>query len=352
MVKNMKKVSNYVTSMMNVTKDNNQFEDVKLSIIIPVYNAEKFIRDCLNKVLRIPLNKEIIVINDCSQDCSSEILSEYGNQIILIDLTENHGVSHARNLGLQRATGNYITFIDIDDDFELEMHAKILSMMLEKQADVGICNNDIIELSGKVLKPKHTFDLRDVEQTEVVCNYLRDRIVPAVWSSIYQAELAKSVQFEERIRIGEDILYVLQILLKARKTCFINEALYHYKQYPTSAMHVLSDKLLQYLQITHYLTPAELTVLDQQYFEEFKYFKLEMVRRTVHAISLAAKGNRKQAKTMLKSFINKDLCRAVIKNQYTPRYVRIEFWLLKTFGVGFHLLVFPCYALIRKILRK
>lgn len=348
----MQKVSSNEINVPVVTENNSLLEMLKLSIVIPVYNGEKFIQTCLDKVFRIPLNKEIIVINDCSQDQSLKILQEYSNQIILIDLPENHGVSHARNLGLQRATGDYITFIDVDDDFELEMHTKILNAMLQKQADVGICNNDIVEFNGRVLKPKHTFSSCEIEQSAVISNYLCDRIVPAVWSSIYRASLAKSVAFEEQLRIGEDILYVLQILLKAQKTCFVNEALYHYKQYPSSAMHVLSDKLLQYLQITHYLSPSELAILDQRYFEEFKYFKLEMVRRAVHAISLAAGGNRKHAKAMLKSLITKDVCRALIKNQYTPRYAKIEFWILKTFGVGFHLFVFPCYGLIRKLLRK
>ena len=105
------------------------------------------------------------------------------------------------------------------------------------------------------------------------------------------------------------------------------------------------------MKVPGFLTDEEREFLEKNYPHEFDYFKLEMVQRAVHAISLVAKRNKKQAKALLKSFLNKDTYKAIIKNPYTPRYAKIEFRVLKTFGIGFHLFMFPFYALIRKVLR-
>lgn len=325
---------------------------IKLSIIIPVHNGEKFIKKTIDKLLQVKLNKELIVINDCSTDNSLKILQTYYDQIILINLKENHGVSYARNLGLQKATGNYVTFIDIDDDFEIDMHGKILAKMLQEQASVGICKNDIINEDGKLLDSGKDVDFGVLNQEMVIKYYLCNIIVPAVWNSVYDATLAKSVRFEEQLKIGEDILYPLQVLLKAQKTCFVNETLYHYIQHPTSAMHELSDKLLGYLKVTDYLTNGEKEKLTKLFPEEFNYFKLEMVKRTVNSISLIAKGNKSKAANMLKSFLTKDTCLAIIKNEHSPRYIKFEFLVLKIFGINIHLFVFPVYALLKTVLRR
>ncbi|MCQ2793964.1 MAG: glycosyltransferase, partial [Bacilli bacterium] len=103
-----------------------------LSIIIPIYNSERFIKHCLDKVLQIKIDKEVIVVNDASSDNSIDILKQYGDRIILIDLKVNGGVSNARNVGIEKAVGKYITFIDADDDFELDMHPKMIKKIIEE----------------------------------------------------------------------------------------------------------------------------------------------------------------------------------------------------------------------------
>lgn len=331
--------------------DYDSLKSVTLSIIIPVYNGEKFIKRCIDKVLKVELNKEIIVVNDCSKDRSLEILKEYGDKIKLIDLKQNGGVSHARNKGLGAATGDYVAFIDVDDDFEIDMHKKLLSKILSENADVCMCNNDVIETDGKVIRSKYAVDFGELEQKDVIKKYLLDKIFPAIWASVYKSSLAKSISYSEEIRIGEDILYALRILLRANKTCFVNETLYHYIQYPSSAMHSISNKMCEYLKVPNLLTENEKLELEKNYAEEFSYFKLEMVQRCVHAISLVARNNKKEAKQLLKTCYNKQICKAIVKNNYSPRYVKIEFFVLKTFGVSFHLFMFPFYVFLRKVLR-
>ena len=218
-------------------------EKVSISIIIPVYNGAKFVKRCIDKVLQINLNKEIIVINDGSTDGTLQILEEYAEKIVLINLDKNQGVSHARNLGLAKAKGDFIAFVDVDDDFELDMHSKILTKMLKNDADVGMCQYDDINLNGKKITRTGRFlNYENLEQADVIRLNLLNRLNNTVWVTIYKSELAKSVKFEEQIKIGEDRLYLLRIALKAQKTVFVNEDLYHYIKNPTSATN--SEKFL------------------------------------------------------------------------------------------------------------
>ena len=102
----------------------------KVSVIIPVYNTEKFLRKCLDSVCNQTLQDiEIICINDCSTDGSLEILREYAgkdNRIKLIELFENGGAAKARNIGIDIAHGEYIGFVDSDDFVDLDFYEKYL----------------------------------------------------------------------------------------------------------------------------------------------------------------------------------------------------------------------------------
>ena len=111
----------------------------KVSVIIPVYNTEKFLRKCLDSVCNQTLQDiEIICINDCSTDGSLEILREYAgkdNRIKLIELFENGGAAKARNIGIDIAHGEYIGFVDSDDFVDLDFYEKLYNKAVETGAD-------------------------------------------------------------------------------------------------------------------------------------------------------------------------------------------------------------------------
>lgn len=128
----------------------------KVSVIIPVYNTEKFLRKCLDSVCNQTLQDiEIICINDCSTDGSLEILREYAgkdNRIKLIELFENGGAAKARNIGIDIAHGEYIGFVDSDDFVDLDFYEKLYNKAVETGADAvkGVykySENGFIELS-------------------------------------------------------------------------------------------------------------------------------------------------------------------------------------------------------------
>jgi len=140
---------------------------------------------------------------------------------------------------LERATGDYISFIDIDDDFELDMHSKIITKMLNEDADIGMCQYDNVDLNGKPVDfiNGSNFEFDYLSQTELIRSNLLFRLNAAVWATLYKAELAKSIHFEENVKIGEDRLYQLRIALRSKKSIFLKENLYHYRHNSYSVIY-------------------------------------------------------------------------------------------------------------------
>ena len=117
---------------------------MKLSVIIPAFNAEKTICQCLDSVLAQSVKDlELIVINDGSEDSTEEILNRYANQYpdtIRTATVENGGQGRARNVGMNMATGEYLGFVDSDDWIEPKMYEKLLSASVDENADLVLCD--------------------------------------------------------------------------------------------------------------------------------------------------------------------------------------------------------------------
>ena len=114
----------------------------KVSVIIPVYNVEKYLRQCLDSVVNQTLeNVQIILIDDGSTDSSADICKKYlGDNRVVYYHKENEGLAAARQDGMERASGEYIGFVDSDDWLELNMYERMFSVARENDADVVFCN--------------------------------------------------------------------------------------------------------------------------------------------------------------------------------------------------------------------
>ena len=136
-------------------------QDYLISIIIPVYNVEKYLRKCLDSIINQTYKKlEIILIDDGSTDNSGKICEEYAkkdDRIIVIH-KENAGVSSARNRGIELANGKYIGFIDSDDWIEENMYETLYQNLLQFDVDISMCNYSIIRNHKKTF---HKHDLED-----------------------------------------------------------------------------------------------------------------------------------------------------------------------------------------------
>ena len=209
---------------------------MKISVIIPVYNTGNYLKKCLDSILSQTLKEiEIIIVNDGSSDNSLDIIKKYmkkNKNIILID-KKNGGQGSARNMGISRAAGEYISFVDSDDFIDEEMLEEMYLTAKENDSDIVICNiSDYYEKSGT---------MRDVSlnlKKEVSIQEAILYSVPSVVNKIYRRELLQGNKlfFNEKIWY-EDFPYSIELLVHAKKISFINKPFYHYFHRIQSTMH-------------------------------------------------------------------------------------------------------------------
>lgn len=195
---------------------------MKVSVIVPVYNVEKYLPRCLDSLVNQTLKDiEIIVINDASPDNSKEIVSEYLKKYKNIHYyeKENGGQGSARNLGLKYAKGEYVTYVDSDDYVELDMYEKMYNKAISNNSNVVICGHNVVSEDGKILdvfKPVLYGD----NKLDVLYGNM------AVWNKIYKRELI-DIEFREKLWY-EDIDFTAKLLFDEEKISFVNEPLYNY----------------------------------------------------------------------------------------------------------------------------
>lgn len=204
---------------------------VDISIIVPVYNAEKSIRRCIESVLTQTMkNWELLLINDGSIDNSKEICSFYENKDSRIKLINknNSGVSDTRNLGVDLSEGEYITFLDADDWIEHDMLEIMLSNI--KKLDVSILlmptyrDQKNISVNNFISTRKNIFTKKEI-QLEF---FKQDLFTYSVWGKLYKKNILKDIRFDKCIQIGEDMLYLWKVLNSVDKIGYISFCKYHY----------------------------------------------------------------------------------------------------------------------------
>ena len=209
----------------------------KMSIIVPVYNVEKYLRRCLDSILNQTLTDiEVICVNDGSPDTSPEILEEYqkkDNRIVVIN-QENGGLGAARNTGINAARGEYLGFVDSDDFIVPTMYEKLYRKAKEQDADVVLCNiNLYFTESGET---KIFRDMRfygNMERTGSFTVNEHPRILQSigVWDRIYRRAFIEKFNLRNpEKRIYEDVLFTVQTSVLASRIAIVNEPLYYYRK--------------------------------------------------------------------------------------------------------------------------
>lgn len=200
-----------------------------ISIIVPIYNVEPYLRKCLDSVVgQTYRDLEILIIDDGSTDGSGRICDEYKEKDdrIIVFHTENRGLSAARNLGLDNATGEWIGFVDSDDWIEPDMYEVLLKKAEESGADVVECGC-YRELLDKTVARKRVDVLLNGE--EAVSALLQGKLFDYAWDKLWKKECFKSIRFPEE-RVHEDTAVTYRIFAEAESVCMISSALYHYRE--------------------------------------------------------------------------------------------------------------------------
>ena len=205
---------------------------MQLSIIVPVYNAERYLKASVNSILSQTFSDfELILVDDGSADKSGFICNELAgsdNRIRVLH-KENSGVSDARNAGLDAAVGDYIGWVDSDDIIEPDMFEKLMHTALTENADIVQCEHDRVD---KIADEHKAFTYRKISSRELIDTQYtlssgRKTNFLALWSKVFRRELFAGLRFPSG-RTHEDHALMCRIVMNAKSIFVSEQVLYHY----------------------------------------------------------------------------------------------------------------------------
>ncbi|MGE4589605.1 MAG: glycosyltransferase family 2 protein, partial [Acidaminococcaceae bacterium] len=216
-----------------------------LSIILPVYNAEKLLENTVNSVLQQTFKDfELILVNDGSSDNSLSIankLADADSRIAVLNKT-NGGVCSARNMGLNYSTGKYVGFVDNDDLIEPDMYEVLINDLETYSADVACVRFALLDKGQMEGQKELGCDYLLLNKFEAIDSLCSNGIVSfPCWDKLYLGEIARKTFFNEDLIYTEDYNWVLDYLLQIENIVLRNEIKYIYVQYDDSALHKKMD---------------------------------------------------------------------------------------------------------------
>ncbi|RAR51148.1 glycosyltransferase family 2 protein [Flavobacterium lacus] len=224
---------------------------VKVSVIIPVYNAEKHLTACIDSLLRQTLPElEFIFVNDGSRDTSSQIIASYqatDSRIILVN-QDNQGVSVARNNGIALAQGNYIGFVDADDTIAPDFFEQLYTLAVQHHVDI-VVSNFKREQGGHIIHVKSSVPAEKVLDKSYINavllpTFIQNSSLNTCWNKFYKKKLLHhyAITFPVGVALGEDGIFNILAFNNAQNVYFTNYSGYLYKEVDGSATRDLSKK--------------------------------------------------------------------------------------------------------------
>lgn len=247
---------------------------MKISVIVPVYNVEKYIKKCLDSLVNQTLNGvEIIVVNDGSPDNSQKIIDEYTKKYKNVKsyIKENGGLSDARNYGIKKATGEYISFVDSDDYIRNDMLEIMYNYAIKEDLDVVVCDSINVYDNGSeiLIKSNNNYSDNDVR------NYIISP--PMACTRLFKKTIFDKIQFKKNIYY-EDLEMTPKVVNITDKIGFVSEGLYYYVQRDGSIMkqNVFNKKLLNIFDVLK----SNKDLLEDKFPEEIEYMYITHLLRT------------------------------------------------------------------------
>lgn len=219
---------------------------IKVSVIIPVYNAEKYLDKCLDSVINQSLKDiEIIIINDGSTDNSIKIINKYLNDKRLVFFNrKNHGIGVTRNFGIKSAKGKYICFLDSDDYYEHNMLEDMYNYIINNDLDIAICNYYKVFDNKKEEVNIKCDNITSIKENN---NLLFD-INMGPCNKMYNYDLIKDIKFSENLKY-EDTPFVAISLFRAKKVGKLDKFLYNYVIHNNSETTVMDERVFDIFKI-------------------------------------------------------------------------------------------------------
>lgn len=250
-----------------------------LSVIVPVYNGEKYIKRCINSIQNQTYkNLEIIVVNDGSIDNTLNIIEELAkeDERVKIFSTENQGVSSARNFGMKKAIGEYISFVD-SDDFIYSNHFE--KMMKHKEYDL-IMGNGYFELeNNQIVKENVRTGEGSISSDEAIKKIFSEDIYGTVWRAVFKKKIIEknNLQFR-KLKISEDMIFLFEYMLKISEIYYVERAGYVYNR--ANSLNVVNN-MGDNKYLEDYISFPKL--LNEIFKTAYKYevFKNQIAKKTV-----------------------------------------------------------------------
>lgn len=237
----------------------------KISVIVPVYNVEPYIRQCVDSIINQTYkNLEIILVDDGSPDNCGKICDEYATKDSRIKVLhiENGGPAIARNAGLDIATGKYIGYIDSDDYIEPDMYETLHNAMIKTDAGLVICNwfegTENNWVKNTVYPEKEIITSNEAFEIFYSSMY--------VWNKLYRKDVVKNLRFVETY--AQDVLYTFTTFTRIEKVVCLQEYKCYYRSNPTSRQHTKKFK-------KNFLPFLKVQNLEMIYAEKHKLFNLK-----------------------------------------------------------------------------
>lgn len=217
---------------------------IAVSVVIPVYNSEKYLKKCIDSLLEQTLkNFEIVIVNDGSQDGSQEIIQSYMENypgMFKVLTTENGGQGRARNLGIQMTTGEYISFVDSDDYVSAEMLQEMYNKAKSENADLVTCNYSYVDEKGKekLMIPKVPKNQRDM--------FIDPDVSPC--NKIYRGRILRNsgVKFPEGY-FYEDTAYYFMLIPYMKNISTVQKSFYYYVLHGDSSVHGMQGERVKHI---------------------------------------------------------------------------------------------------------
>ena len=276
----------------------------KVSIIIPVYNTEQYLKQCLDSVCNQTFKDiEIIVVNDNSTDNSFNIIKEYAdndNRFVVINLTETKGQGNARNEGLKIAKGKYITFVD-SDDWVRNDFVEILYNEIEKNnLDVVSASQYFYDNLQKRVVNMQTISAKVLNKSNVETLLIPKKIffIIPVWQKIYKKQFLDDNKIKFKLCFHEDNIFLFETLIKTTKIKFIDDEIYFYRiNRENSSMHEMNKDFTMFDAFSELKT----MLIENNKYEQYKKIYYQYI-----SVATAAKlENLNLPLSKLKQYYNK-----------------------------------------------
>lgn len=238
-----------------------------VSVIIPVYNCEKYIERCINSLLEQTYNNiEIIVVDDGSTDCSGAICQKYSHNNLIYNCQKNSGPSAARNKGLSLMSGEYVTFVDADDYVAPNYIQELMQLVWKYDVQIAVCSYKKVN-NLKVDEKERNIILKQMvlsSDDALKSLFYKKEITAYAVIKLYHVSVVYNQSFMEKLRLGEDLQFIYEALKKVDRIAYSNQELYYYWQNELSITHKYDGDVAEahWQQLTTIASEAEECIED------------------------------------------------------------------------------------------